>query len=1416
MTEAGAAPVADRATAALARAAGFSVPLEPEAYQGIRGPQLDALTDELTLLLDELTRAGGDGTTAAQVAARLGRCHAVRFILDGTPADRERALPLLEQALGSPLLGEADREAAYRDLVGLVASRLMRLSREAMAVTPGDWTVDRLMSLAAEGTPLAQGGSGVVEDSALLVRLLLEREHQRMEPQLRENLRTFGEMTDALLSGDTATLVRGGRRIADTMADQTPSASLSTILSLLLGQMERGPSGETGEAPADDSSGSSAETRHLLSQLLALAEVMSPGTMAPQHLSGLLAELSGDPAGTATEGGPAPLPSRMVAALVHVALATRTGDMEGFRTALRLMHEASVNGELDSRSHGEWLRTVVPGLLLGAALTGGSLQDEDMARELLEAQRWDDDPTSDLAASLRLCGEAVRLHGRVTSALDRGDVGEVEDAIDELCELELDETYDGAEEWTGALTGFVLGMAYLSRVVLVPSAEDRTAHLRAAVHHLQRAVETSVDMPVLRSLLDITWAPLITLTAIAESDPSRIAEGVQRARAALDATGFTSDFRPRARGGIALALDTLHLLTGDTGALDEAIDELTQALTEFPDGGPGGAGLTWDLAALHAKRAGLRADADGPDGALRAGVAGAGGGPGTRGDGADEAPPAGVSGVDGGLSVGGSGVGGGSRAGGSGAVPAVPAGVSGVDGGLSVGGAGADGGLRAGGFGVDDDLRAAVGLARRSLRLSADDVLLQQGVGRGLRIARAAAERGRRAAFWALRAGLTEEAIACLEAGRSLVLGAAAVSAGVADRLAALGETELADRWREAAAEPSWERTDDGRSLLELSAEVGAGAGGAVRGRSPVETSAEAGEEVDDESRGRDSGAASADGGPGAAGDVRGRSSLTVPADGGPVAGGDARGRSSLGMDADGGPGAPGEARGRSPLEVLAAVGSGVPGLPGDLRRRSLELLRGQGGAGMEPVVASVDDLRAGLRATEADALLYLVPGLDDSDGAVLVVPADGPVTALPLPGLTPAGRGPVARYLAAGADRQRLEAADEDTANPRETERAERRWLRALDDLCAWAGGVLGPALDHLALWDRALAEAGLTAVAADGAGSRTVDAPPDPSAPGTFDPTHPHPAPPPAVRLVIVPCGELGVVPWQAGVLEVPGVARGVRVCEVGVLTYAASGREFLRAAARRRMALGERPALVFHAADDLEWAEEEIETLAGVHYPGALVHHPDDNPATPETVLALLGGRATAPASLVHLACHGLAGPDPTRSALHLAASSEAGESSGGGALTLSTLLETPAEGDAFRAAGPLVVCGGCETDLTTRDHDEALTVTSVLVHRLAADAIGSRWKVDDMRSELLMLVLHDALARGLAPPDALRAAQRWMLTPPGERPPVPALHGLSAPWRLAEDFRDRPDTWAAFVHHGNPAPAAPARRWEGERV
>lgn len=1331
MSEAGALPVAERAATVLARTAGLAVPLDADEYQGTRGPELDALTGELELVLAELAQSEGRGATVVAVEARLGRCLALRFVLEGAPADRERALPLLDGARTSALLGDEDREAARRDLVILLGSRLVRLNQETSPDSGSQWTIDQLMSMLTVGVPLAQGGSGMVEDTGLLVRLLLEREQRRMTPELRDNLRGLGALIDALLKGETDAVVSGARDLLDGMPGMGMPPPLSVLVPSLFSMMEDAlatlPPETAGTAHVwaadpDDAR----EDQHVRTQLLALAEVMAPGTIATQELPKLVAELSGARDGATGEADGAPLASRMVAALFHTALAARTGDMEGFREALRLMHEAHANGELDSRVHREWLRTVVPGLLVAASLTGGSLQDEDMAQALLEAQQWDDDPRSGPAATLRLCGEVTRLHGRAVAALESGDDEAVEDVIDALCELELDEAYDGAEEWTGALNGYVLGFAYLGRVVHATSPDDRTAHLRAAAHHIQRAVETSVEMPALRGLLDATWAPLIALTAIAESDPSRIAEGVRRTREALASPGFTADFRPRARGGIAIALDTLYLLTGDPEALDEAIAELEQALTELPDGTPSGARLTWDQATLRAKRATLRAGTPGSD----------------------------------------------------------------------------------------EDLRAAVDLARTSLRLAADDVLLQQGVGRGLRMARVAADRGRSAAFWALRAGLAEEAIACLEAGRSLVLGAAAVSAGVADRLAALGETELAERWRSAASDRSWDHSDD-RSLLELSAAAGAGAPGRpgdVRGRSPLDVLAEGGAGSPGRSgdvRGRsplDVPAEGRAGTPGGPGDVRDRSRLDVPAEadaGTPGRPGDLRDRSPLDVPAEAGagaPGRPGDLQSRSPLDVLAEAGAGAPGLPGDVRRRSLDVLRGQGGVDVQPVFASVGDLRAGLGEAGADALLYLVPGVDGPDGAVLVVTRDGPVEALPLPGLASAGRGAVAEYLEAGAHRQRLEAAlygpDRDTVNPREVRRAERRWTRALDGMCEWAGDVLGPALDQLGVWDRALTEAGLLDTPADAVG-------------------------PEAVRLVLVPCGELGVVPWQAAVLRPPApydATRAVRACEVAVLTHAASGREFLRAVARRRMNPADRPALVFHATDDLEWAEDEIETLADVHYPRAVIHRPDANPATPAKVLALLGGTATAPASLVHLACHGLAGPDPTTSALRLAAPDGAGDPSLPGAdLTLSTLLETPAEGDAFRSAGPLVVCGGCETDLTTRDHDEALTVTSVMVHRLAADAIGTRWKVDDDQSEIVMLVLHDALARGLAPPDALRAAQRWMLTPPDERPPVGGLRGVAVR-RLAKDLRDRPDTWAAFVHHGNPAPAASfdRRPQEGERV
>ncbi|MFI1728810.1 CHAT domain-containing protein [Streptomyces acidicola] len=601
-----------------------------------------------------------------------------------------------------------------------------------------------------------------------------------------------------------------------------------------------------------------------------------------------------------------------------------------------------------------------------------------------------------------------------------------------------------------------------------------------------------------------------------------------------------------------------------------------------------------------------------------------------------------------------------------------------------------------------EDLPAAVFAARQSLRAIADEVLLQLGVRHGLRVARRGADHGCTAASWALAAGQVDEAIDCLEAGRSLVLAAAAESRSVADRLEALGAVELAARWREAVAP-----TAPGTGEAPPPAAGGAGEAG-------------------------------------------------------------------------------------SPVEAVFASGGDSPRLPGDVRRQALDLLRsGQRETDDMTPADRVAALRDGLVRADVDALVHLLPGGGTDDGAVLLVTPEGPARSVPLPALSAEGRAPLSAFLDAEAERKRVDA---DTgSSPQEARRAETRWREALDEVCAWAGEVLTPVLDTLDVWPRALAESGLVPA-----------------------PTRGGPAAR-AVRLVLVPCGTLGVVPWPAAVLRTPAELGGpgaVRAFEVSVISHAASGQEFLRASARTRMSPGERPALAFHGDDQLAWAEEEIEILNEVYYPHAEVYRDQNSPATPQTVLSLIGGRAESAASLVHLSCHGIAGPDPTASALRLAPSRPGGSTGEDGSaagcdedepLTLATLLETPHDGEAYRSRGPLVVCGACETDLTTRDHDEALTVTSVLVHRLAADAVGTRWGVDDDESEILMLVLHDRLAAGSAPPDALRAAQRWMLADPGERPPVRALERVRAR-RWNRDFR-RTDVWAAFVHHGNPSGGTP---------
>ncbi|MBP8532062.1 CHAT domain-containing protein [Streptomyces sp. MK37H] len=502
---------------------------------------------------------------------------------------------------------------------------------------------------------------------------------------------------------------------------------------------------------------------------------------------------------------------------------------------------------------------------------------------------------------------------------------------------------------------------------------------------------------------------------------------------------------------------------------------------------------------------------------------------------------------------------------------------------------------------------------------------------------------------------------------------------------------------------------------------------------------------------------------------------------------------------------------GGTPEEVRNALArvmptGAAPGveIPSTLRRRALDVLRRDSGeAPLRGLLGAPDirELRDGLRATGADALVYLVPGQGTADGVAVLVRSTGEPTALPLPGLGALGREPLERYLDAGARRSAVSEQGMDAHAE-----AHRDWEAALEGLCDWAGpAVLAPVLE--ALDARAQDGRGKTEDGRGKAGAGHGKAGAGPAA---------HDAP---VRLVLVPCGNLGAVPWHAA--RLPGQRDDARrpyayACEGAVISYAASGGEFLRAARRGRVPASERAVLVADPSGDLTWAQDEVTALRTAYYTEALLYGwhedaPDNALGTPDDVLSHLPGGPAAPAaSLLHLVVHGLAGLRPTDSALHLADPDTPDaqvpvDTPDLGRLTVTRILDVPAGERA--ATGPLIVLSACETDLSSRDHDEALTPTTALLARGATDVVGSRWKVSDSASAALMVVFHHHLTvTGLAPPDALRAAQLWMLD--HDRHPVPGLTGLL----LAETQSDagglaRAVSWAGFIHQGNPAPHAP---------
>jgi hypothetical protein len=265
----------------------------------------------------------------------------------------------------------------------------------------------------------------------------------------------------------------------------------------------------------------------------------------------------------------------------------------------------------------------------------------------------------------------------------------------------------------------------------------------------------------------------------------------------------------------------------------------------------------------------------------------------------------------------------------------------------------------------------------------------------------------------------------------------------------------------------------------------------------------------------------------------------------------------------------------------------------------------------------------------------------------------------------------------------------------------------------------------------------------------------------------------------LVLVPTGALGVVPWHAAVGEGRTALR-----EAG-FTYAASARQLCELARRSPRPVGATPAVVSDPTGTLVGAQYEAEFLHGLfahaHFYGQVGPDvPVRGPGTPDEVLAESG------ASLQHLGCHARAGATAAQSALELASAD----------LSVERMLRH-VESRSGAQSG-LVVLAACESDLTAELHDEALTLAAAYVAAGATGVVGTKWKVDDIESALLMCVFYDFLVRAeMRPRDALRAMQLWALDPGRVVPAGMARH-------LAERGRSAsladPVYWAAFAHYG----------------
>ena len=279
----------------------------------------------------------------------------------------------------------------------------------------------------------------------------------------------------------------------------------------------------------------------------------------------------------------------------------------------------------------------------------------------------------------------------------------------------------------------------------------------------------------------------------------------------------------------------------------------------------------------------------------------------------------------------------------------------------------------------------------------------------------------------------------------------------------------------------------------------------------------------------------------------------------------------------------------------------------------------------------------------------------------------------------------------------------------------------------------------------------------------------------------------------VVLVPCGSLALLPLHAAWTSDEDRQGGRRYAlDELCISYAPNAR--LLAEARRRVQAAAAPHLLAVedprpvSAPPLPGTAAEVGAAIRA-FPGARVLRRER--ATRAAVVQHLGQHTIA-----HLACHGQADPgEPLDSFLLLAGDERLGVR------------------DLMARQFPdlrLAVLSACETAAIGRElPDEMIGLPAGLLQAGAAGVLASGWSVPDDSTSMLLTRFYQ-LWDGIAPAEALRAAQQWMrdssngeklalvpdlMTPVAERVPVRAR----SLWEGAHGHR-HPYHWAGFAYVG----------------